>query len=206
MKILELFSGTHSVGNVCKKLNYEVVSLDIDGNADININILEWDYKKAYPKGYFDIIWASPPCVSFSLLRRSWIGRKTKYFGDKIITKEMIDEDMINNGLPILNKTIEIIEYFKPNLYFIENPKTGRMKEFIDLPYYDVDYCKYGFNYRKPTRVWTNKKDFDALVCKKDCHAIIDGKHKEVIGSTGSKSTRKIRYRVPHKLIQSLLA
>ena len=46
MRVLELFAGTHSVGKVCNALGYEVVSLDLAG-ADININILEWDYKKA---------------------------------------------------------------------------------------------------------------------------------------------------------------
>ncbi len=45
MKLLELFSGTHSVGNIAKKLGYEVISLDLK-KADININILTWDYKK----------------------------------------------------------------------------------------------------------------------------------------------------------------
>tara|TARA_R110000803_G_scaffold172869_1_gene235652 strand:- start:439 stop:654 length:216 start_codon:yes stop_codon:yes gene_type:complete len=48
MRILELFSGTHSVGKVAKELGYEVLSLDMDGNADINIDILNWDYKQ-YP-------------------------------------------------------------------------------------------------------------------------------------------------------------
>ena len=45
MKLLELFSGTHSVGNIAKQLGYEVISLDLK-KADININILTWDYKK----------------------------------------------------------------------------------------------------------------------------------------------------------------
>ena len=45
MKLLELFSGTGSVGNVAKTLGWEVVSLDLK-NADINEDILEWDYKK----------------------------------------------------------------------------------------------------------------------------------------------------------------
>ena len=30
MKVLELFSGTHSVGVVCKEKGYEVISLDRD--------------------------------------------------------------------------------------------------------------------------------------------------------------------------------
>ncbi len=88
MKVLELFSGTHSVGKVCNKRGWEVVSLDLQ-DADINISILDWDYKKDYKPGDFDIVWASPPCHTFSHLRRSWIGRKLKKHGGKICTAEL---------------------------------------------------------------------------------------------------------------------
>ena len=67
MKLLELFSGTGSVGKVARDIGYEVISLDLK-NADINIDILKWDYK-VYDPGYFDIIWASPPCNTFNLRR-----------------------------------------------------------------------------------------------------------------------------------------
>jgi site-specific DNA-cytosine methylase len=113
MKILELFAGTGSVGKVARAQGHTVVSLDLK-DADINTDIMLWDYKKAYEPNHFDMIWASPPCNTFSNLRRSWIGRKTKYFGDRVITKEMLDEDMMNVGLPILRKTLEIIEYYDP--------------------------------------------------------------------------------------------
>ena len=46
MRVLELFSGTHSVGKVFEKLGYEVISLDLH-KATINTNILEWNYKEA---------------------------------------------------------------------------------------------------------------------------------------------------------------
>ena len=39
--LLDLFSGTHSVGNVAKELGYNVTSLDLT-NADICCNILDW--------------------------------------------------------------------------------------------------------------------------------------------------------------------
>ena len=42
MKLLELFSGTGSVGRVAKEMGYDVISLDFK-NADINCNILDWD-------------------------------------------------------------------------------------------------------------------------------------------------------------------
>ena len=73
----------------------------------------------------------------------------------------------------------EIIDYFKPPLYFIENPQTGKMKDYIsDRPYYDVDYCKYSdWGMRKRTRIWTNKIGFEPKVCNKDCGFIKDGRH-----------------------------
>ena len=39
MKLLELFSGTGSVGKVAKELGYDVVSLDLK-DANINTDIL----------------------------------------------------------------------------------------------------------------------------------------------------------------------
>ena len=226
MRVLELFSGTHSVGKVCQNYGWDVVSVDLK-NADINIDILKWDYKKDYKEGDFDIIWASPPCCLFSNCRRSWIGRKLKAFGDEIITAEILDNDMIKNGLPIVRKTQEIIEYFKPSFYFIENPQSGKMKNFLtDMHYYDVDYCKYSdWGYRKRTRIWTNNMEFVPLICKKDCENMYENKHeiemsnaktisrhKNNLGNSygnnltnGTCGTLGTRYRVPPLLIQSLL-
>ena len=88
MKLLELFSGTKSVGKVAQQFGFDVVSLDLK-NADINCNILEWDYKQ-YPVGYFDFIHASPPC--------------TEYSRAKTVGVRKIDEANV-----IVMKTIEII-------------------------------------------------------------------------------------------------
>ena len=49
MKVLELFSGTGSVGDVCRRLGHEVVSLDRDLHADIECDIMDWDYKTYEP-------------------------------------------------------------------------------------------------------------------------------------------------------------
>lgn len=188
MRILELFSGTGSVGKVCKEMGWEVISLDLKG-ADINTNILNWDYTQ-YPVGHFNLIWASPPCDTFSQLRKSWIGRKLKCHHGEVCTRELLQNDIDTIGLPILRKTEEIIEYFNPTYYFIENPQTGNMKMYLNhRPYYDVDYCKYtDWGYQKRTRIWTNLKGFIPKTCNKDCNSIEYGKHRVNFG--GSKMVK----------------
>ena len=90
MRVLDLFSGTHSVGTVASALGYEVVSLDLS-DATICCNILEWEYKTAFSVGYFDMIWASPPCDTFSKMRHSNVGR----YG---VTMETIQRDISLNA------------------------------------------------------------------------------------------------------------
>jgi len=187
MKLLELFSGTGSIGNIARLNGWEVVSLDLK-NATINTNILDWDYT-IYEPGHFDIIWASPPCDTFSKLQYA------------LKTREQMIENINNKGLPILHKTLEIINYLEPNFYFIENPQTGLMKNYInDRPYYDVDYCKYAdWGYRKRTRIWTNLLNFNNLLCHNDCNSISNNKHTMKVGKTLSD-----RYRIPPNLIKEL--
>lgn len=205
IKVLELFSGSGSVGKVCKEKGYEVVSLDIDPRADINMDIMDWDYKDMYKPGHFDIIHASPPCHTFSNLRRTWIGRKLKEHGDTIITHEILDKDMEEKGVPLLRKAEEIIEYFKPKYYIIENPD-GKMKNYMkEHKHYVVDYCKYSnWGYRKRTYFWTNIEGFKPKRCKKDCINMEGNRHKQSIGGAINKTTLQERYRIPLDLIKGL--
>ena len=129
-----LWTGNNMSANWIRTLALSLRTLDLKG-ADINFDILNWDYTK-YEPGYFDIIWASPPCNTFSYLRRCNLWREG-------FTEERIQNDIDNIGLPILRKTEETINYFKLLYYFIENPQMGKMKEYTNKPYYDVDSCKY---------------------------------------------------------------
>jgi len=206
MKVLELFCGTKSVGKVCKKKGWEVISVDIDKEFDPDIccDIKDFNYKK-YAIGYFDIIWCSPPCQYFSLVRLSNIGKWNKEH-DKILTREICDNDLIEKGLPPLHKALEIIEYLKPKYYFIENPQTGRMKNHIDLPYIDVDYCRFGFNYRKRTRIWSNRENIENQLClgKDKCDFMQGNKHLEGVGHRSTKLKKVDKYRIPSGVIEYL--
>ena len=165
IKVLELFSGTGSVKKCCDKLGWDCVSVDIESkyNPTHCISIMDFDYKKY---NNFDIIWGSPPCVEYSNLKSCWLGKKLK--DGSIYTKE-VQEKLMKDADLLVSKTFEIINYFQPYLWFVENPQTSRLKDrkiMKDIPYYDFDYCMYSdWGYRKRTRVWTNKKDFEPLTC-----------------------------------------
>jgi len=215
MKILELFSGTHSVGKVCESLGFdEIVSLDRDlegfkEHKHFKIDIHDFDYKQ-YPNDYFDIVWSSPVCAFWSQLKYSHIGRYSKKY-KRNLTLQDIDDEINEYGKPMVDKTLEIIEYFKGNkdmLWFLENPQSGRMKQYITtLPFYDVDYCMYSdFGYRKRTRIWTNKEGFQAKLCNKKCFGHDGKKHiMNIGGGNGAEVSRKKKYRIPFKLIKELI-
>jgi len=219
MNVLELFAGTGSVGKVCEEIGWNVISVDLILPATHEVDILEFDYKQ-YPKDYFSIVWASPPCVFYSALRNTNLGKVLR--DGKVLTKERIEKDM-EEGDKLVVKALEIINYFNPEVWFLENPQTGRLKNrdiMKGLPYYDVDYCKYcDWGYRKRTRIWTNQKDFTPLICNKDCENMVGIKHRLDCSSIGGGSTfnekkdlkhlgkgtnRIDRYRIPEDLIKSL--
>jgi site-specific DNA-cytosine methylase len=167
MRLLELFSGTGSIGRAFTEQGWEVISLDSDPKTEATIHedILTWDYT-VFPPGHFDAIWASPCCTHYSCARR---GAKTP------------------RNLPLADSLVlrsrEIINYFNPRVWFIENPQTGLLKDrpfMTGLPFCDVDYCCYcDWGYRKRTRMWNNAS-FQGLLCQGRglCESMDGGKHK----------------------------
>ena len=199
MNLLELFSGTGSVGLIAKSLGFNVISLDLK-NADINCDILEWDYKQ-FDKSHFSCIWASPPCTEYSKAKTTGI-RNIEYANS------------------IVFKTSEIIDYFGFPYFVIENPQTGLLKSqsFMNgLRFNDIDYCKYGFNYRKRTRLWNNLTNWKPRpLCKKDCGKVVNNKHietaqrmpsgrKESWGENYVKHKQEDLYKIPSELISGIL-
>ena len=213
---LELFSGTHSFGKVSSSMGFNVYSLDRDLGAEcpfgsgyvsknhIQADIMTWDYKQFKP-GFFKIITASPSCFYWSPMRKTNYGKELKAHPGKIFCKEILLQDIEDYGKPMVDKVFEIFDYFQPEYWLLENPKLGSMKDYINdlIPCIDVDYCRYGFNYKKPTRIWTNIK-FDGLICnhKKHQESCCGGKGNNK--GRGGGSNRLPRYVIPPKLIEDI--
>ena len=199
--LLELFSGTGSVGDVARNLGWEVVSLDRDMPANIQTDIMDWEFKLVQPRS-FDFIWASPPCTEYTIAKT--IGVRKLDLADSIA-----------------QRTLEIIDHLKPPLgYVIENPQTGLLKGrsfMLNRPFTDIDYCKYGMPYRKRTRLWNNIQDqWQARpLCKRDCTSMKEGTKRHLQVAQRVPQTKdaewqhrwqqKDLYRVPHELVHDIL-
>jgi len=208
-RLLDLFCGTKSVARVAEDLGYEICTLDIDYRCkpDICADILEFDYESAFVPGYFDVVWASCPCETFSAARRSNIGRMVK---GEIMTAETLLRDTNFVGVPILRRTQEIINFLQPKMWFIENPYTGAMKNYITESPTVFDYCMYGFGYRKRTAIWSN---VFLQGCRCDRSHLINGRHRcTAIGTSksqqgqGGGGSKHGRYAIPRDLIVELLS
>ena len=207
MRVLELFKGTGSVGRVIKE-NYpeaEIISLDILKKYEPThcCDILTFDYKQ-YPRGHFDLLWASPECKIYSKLQFTHIGKKWKDRAELDLAREEHSK--------FVKKVLEMIEYFEPKRWYIENPYDSAMKNLECmkvLPSNRFDYCRFGYEYQKKTRIWTNRTDLTNVVC--NC-----GKpHKMRLGISSKDELREgqipdttniaQRYSIPPTLMKLLL-
>lgn len=209
MKLLELFKGTGSVGKAFKDLypDGEVYSVDLmkKYNPTYCGDIMDFDYKQ-FPVGHFDIIWASPECKIYSLLQNTHIRKNGKWE-----SKEHLQREREAHG-KYSKRVIEIIEYLKPTYWFIENPWASAMKNLSHmktLPFVRLDYCRFGYEYQKPTRIWTNKEKVKEMKCQcQERHKLRLGirsqelmKHTKLIDTTNLNQ----RYSIPLNLIYYLL-
>ncbi len=200
MKILELFAGSRSIGKEAEKLNFNVFSSDINNfdKIDYVVNILEFDYKKVPFNP--DVIWASPPCTGFSVaaLGHHWTGGKNAY-----IPKT----DTAKLGIELAKKTIEIINYYKPKYFFIENPRgLLRKMDFMDnFIRHTVTYCQYGDNRMKPTDIWTNSNIWTSRKpCKNGDSCHISAPRGSRTGTQGLKGAYE-RSKIPELLCKEIL-
>ena len=198
---LDLCSGSKSMKSFNEEMRY--VSLDVERkyDPDICISILDWDYVKYFEENDKpSFIWFSPPCNEYSALNNAMPNKIPDIEGSNALVR----------------RGLEIIKYVGCP-FVIENPQTGTLKKqgILDhIEYTDVDYCRYGFPYRKRTRLWNNIKIEEKLCVKKECPFVKNGRHLYSIGNSsyktnvkeiGTKRSRlEQRYSVPEKLLTEI--
>ena len=189
MRCLELFCGTKSVGRAFEALGWTVDSLDIDPstNPTFCCDIRDFPFERILP-GTYQFVHASCPCTHFSRARTTGGPR---------------DLDTAN---AIVQQTLRCIAHLAPRFWTLENPQSGLLKDqaYMDQhPFVDVSYCKYGFSYRKNTRLWgILPESFEPKFCKKDCEAFDGRRH----ASTAQRANHPLAvlYQIPAPLCDDI--
>lgn len=156
MKVLELFSGTRSIGRAFEAAGHDVFSVDYDTQftADLHADIEGLTADEVLDMfGKPDVIWASPDCTTYSVAAISKHRRKNDKTGSLDHVSEYARKcDRVNKNV------LRLIRELKPRYWFIENPRGGlRKMDFMQgLPRHTVTYCQYGDRRMKPTDIWTN--------------------------------------------------
>lgn len=195
LNILELFAGTASFSNAAK--GHTTFTTDIDPQFNTSYTVAIEDFDISRVPFVPDIIWASPPCESFSVasIGHHWNADNSPK------TKEA------EQGVERVQKTLDIIAELKPKYWIIENPrgKLRKLPVMDGLHRFTVTYCQYGDTRMKPTDLWTNMDWLEFLpMCKNGSPCHVAAPRGSRTGTQGIK-TYKDRSRIPEALCKSII-
>ena len=212
-KILELFAGSRSFSKVAKEFGHKVYTTDIEPFDEIDqvCDIFKFDIDKMLDEfGTPDIIWASPPCTTFSVasIGHHWKG------GNKAYIPKTKEAEM---GIKIIEETNWLIKMLNPKYFYIENPR-GLLRKLPVITKesyirHTIWYCQYHnpekdkIKRAKPTDIWTNDYSWKPKpVCKNgnpDCNHERAPRGSRT-GTQGLKDDYE-RSKVPYELCKEII-
>lgn len=202
-KVLELFAGSRSIGNMAESLGMKVFSVDWTPYEKIDLSIDIEELKKEDVPFIPDVVWASPDCTTYSIAavsthRTNSIEPKSDY---------AIKCDNVNkHWISLIKQWLEI----NPDMvFFIENPRgiLRKMPFMQEFKRHTVWYCTYGDDRAKPTDIWTNSKTWiPREMChngNKNCHHQPAPRGSKT-GTQGKKDSYN-RSKIPSQLCEEIL-
>lgn len=154
---VELFSGSGHIAAAARCAGFEAITVDNNPDLEPDICIDVRNLRRSALPQNVDVVWCSFPCTDFSKLSlaNKWeqqpIGYRRYYYQPR--SPESVET------LQLLHSTIRLLVKLSPVYYFIENP-VGAMRHMphvLFVPYrHTVAYSDYGFQYLKPTDIFTN--------------------------------------------------
>lgn len=166
LQFVEFFSGSGNISKVARSFGWETTTIDIEPKYEPDICVDVMNLRRSLLPKNVDVVWISFPCYVFTVLTlgKHWEKIKLKYRGYYYSPKTEEAKEV----LKLLYFTIEMLKKVNPLYYFIENPRGG-LRHFPHLslaPFrHTVSYADYGFDYPKPTDIWTNCERFKPIPC-----------------------------------------
>lgn len=145
MRVLDLFAGLGGWGSAFLERGHEVVSVDFEPRFDCTITADVFDLNPL-ELGAFDVVTASPPCETFSMLT---VGRNWTHDNQPKTERAW-------TALMLVYRTVHLIDALEPAFFIIENPraKLRKLPPVQKLIRHTVTYCQYGAPWMKPTDIW----------------------------------------------------
>ncbi len=146
MRVLDLFAGTRGWSHAFTERGHDVFSVELEPDfpgidwtgdvRDLKVSDLPWKP---------DVILASPPCTTFSMMT---VGKNWTMDGQPKTPKAELGRDLVLT-------TVHLIETLAPRFAIIENPR-ARLRTLGLIPYErkTLWQCQYGRPYAKPTDLW----------------------------------------------------
>lgn len=159
LRVLDLFCGLGGFSAAFREQGHHVVGLDHNADLFDKAVVAPWtetvaaDLFEVKPQDLqdtddppYDIVLASPPCQTFSVMTINtyWNDDKTPGHGRTF------------KRIALVRWTLEMIRKLDPRAWIMENP-VGMMRTLDCVQPYErrsTSYCRYGMPYRKHTDLW----------------------------------------------------
>lgn len=195
VNVLDLYAGLRGWSQAFAERGHHVVAVELNPifKPDICTDILTWDYRAAYPRDFFDVILASPPCHGFSVMN---IGRNWTH-------DHQPKTDTARLGLRMVERAIEIIDWFNPKVAVIENPR-AKLRKMPIMQRFErrtVTYCQLGERRMKPTDLWSDRWPSTLVLpapCKSGASCHVAAPRGSRTGTQGMDSAESAK--IPHAL------
>jgi hypothetical protein len=134
--VLSLFDYTGNWSRPYRENGYRVIQIDLKLGRDI----LTWDYTL---EKSIDIILAAIPCDNYALSGARWFAEKDK-------------DGRTAYSQKLVAKVKEIIDYFQPEIWTIENPmsRIHILNPWMGKPKFRFNPYDFGDSYQKMTWLW----------------------------------------------------
>ena len=193
MKVLDLYSGLGGWSQPALDAGHEVVRVEWDKRLAAEVpNTIQADITELTATdllnmcdGKPDLILASPPCESWSVmvLSRNW-------FPDYTPKSQRAVEAIL-----MVSHTLELIHQLDPAFWVMENPR-GMMRKHpvvAGLERRTITYCHYGEQRMKPTDLWSDRWPASltlAPACKNGDPCHVRAPRGSMTGTQGMKGDR----------------